>query len=113
MLESGKGGSGAGKGGNEANAQNNYNWGNKETLDDHYTRHGSDVGAKDALDYAKKANEFYNNRSQYQVKVDSKGVIRVYDSKNNIFGSYNADGTTRTLFSPTRGQAYFDSQPGI
>ena len=61
----------------------------------------------------RKANEFYNNRSQYQVKVDTKGIIRVYDSENNIFGSCNVDGTTRTLFSPTRRQAYFDSQPGI
>ena len=32
-------------------AQNYYSWGNKNTLEDHYARHGSDLGAKDALDY--------------------------------------------------------------
>ena len=106
-----KGSGSSGKGGG-ANVQNNYKWGNKNTLVDHYTRHGSDVGAKSALDYAQIANEFYNNRANYQVKIDSNGVIRVYDPISNLFGSFNADGTTRTLFSPKRGQAYFDSQPG-
>ena len=38
----------------EANDDNNCKWGNKETLDDHYTRHGDDVGATGATDYAKK-----------------------------------------------------------
>ena len=58
------------------------------------------------------ANEFYNNRSQYQVKTDYSGTIRVYDSINNIFGSYISDGTSKTLFYPGGGQNYFDSQPG-
>ena len=90
----------------------NYSWGNNDTLNDHYARHGKDVGATSAQDYAKKANDFYNNRSNYQVKVDTDGVIRVYDSQTNVFGSYNVDGTTKTLFSPKSGQKYFDSQPG-
>lgn len=98
---------------NAACAQNNYNWGNQSTLKRHYMDHGSDVGATSELDYARIANEFFNNRSNYQVKVDSNGIIRVYDSIKNIFGAYNPDGTTRTLFSPTRGQAYFNSQPGV
>lgn len=52
------------------------------------------------------------NRSNYQVKVDSKGVTRVYDSSTNTFGSYNPDGTTKTFFKPTGGQSWFDNQPG-
>ena len=98
---------------NAAYPSNNYNWGNQSTLQDHFNRHGGDVGASSPADYARIANEFYNNRGNYQVKVDSQGVTRVYDPVNNIFGSYNPDGTTKTLFSPTRGQAYFDSQPGV
>ncbi len=98
---------------NATYAKNNYNWGNESTLQDHYMRHGKDVGASSASEYAKIANEFYNNRANYQVKVDSNGIIRVYDATRNIFGSYNPNGTTRTLFSPTRGQSYFNSQPGV
>lgn len=98
---------------NATYAKNNYNWGNESTLQDHYMRHGKDVGASSASEYAKIADEFYNNRANYQVKVDSNGIIRVYDATRNIFGSYNPNGTTRTLFSPTRGQSYFNSQPGV
>lgn len=58
------------------------------------------------------ANNFYKNRLKHQVKVDEDGVIRVYDSDTNTFGSYNSDGTTRTYFKPEDGQAFFDSQPG-
>lgn len=91
---------------------NPHNWGDMSTLNDHFRRHGADVSARDEQDYARIANDFYKNRSSYQKKVDSSGIIRVYDSARNIFGSYNPDGTTRTLFSPSRRQAYFDSQPG-
>ncbi|CAB4243600.1 Pyocin large subunit-like protein (fragment) [Methylacidimicrobium sp. AP8] len=50
-------------------------------------------------------------------KIDSEGVIRIYDPATNTFGSYNADGTTRTFYKPYGGepkkaQAYFDRQPG-
>ena len=89
-----------------------YKWGNLDTLEDHFNRHGNDVGAISPEDYARKANEFYNNRETYQVKVDEEGIIRVYDPVNNIFGAYNSDGTTKTLFSPTDGQSYFDRQDG-
>lgn len=87
-------------------------WGNPDTLDDHYERHGEDVGASYAEDYAEKAHDFYENRDNYQVKVDEEGTIRVYDPKTNTFGSYNPDGSTKTYFKPTGGQNYFDKQPG-
>ena len=89
-----------------------YGWGNSITLQDHYNRHGADFAAKSPREYAAKANSFYANRSSYQTKVDSFGVTRVYDPSTNSFGAYNADGTTKTFFKPTGGQAYFDRQPG-
>ncbi len=89
-----------------------YKWGNSDTLIDHYNRHGADFNAKSYQDYAKKANSFYNNRSKYQVKIDNDGIIRVYDPQTNSFGSYNADGTTKTFFKPSGRQSYFDRQPG-
>ncbi len=88
-------------------------WGNKDTLSDHYQRHGGDFGCKNETEYAQKANEFYKNRANFQTKVDSNGVTRVYDSSTNTFGSYNPDGTTKTFFKPTGGQNYFNGQPGV
>jgi pyocin large subunit-like protein len=58
------------------------------------------------------ANDFFKNRNKYEVKVDTDGTIRVYDPKTNTFGSYNADGTSKTFYKPTRGRAYWDDQPG-
>ncbi|MFC3341605.1 polymorphic toxin-type HINT domain-containing protein [Paenibacillus abyssi] len=94
------------------NACGPYQWGNKNTLQDHYDRHGSYFGAKNPTEYANKANDFFKNRNKYKVKVDTDGTIRVYDPKTNSFGSYNADGTTKTFYKPKRGQAYWDDQPG-
>jgi hypothetical protein len=89
-------------------------WGRAETLADHFARHGADVGGKTAEHYAESASNLLL-RSQAEglpTKIDSSGIIRVYDPATNTFGAFNPDGTTRTIFSPTRGAAYFEGQPG-
>ncbi len=45
-------------------------------------------------------------------KIDSDGVIRVYDPNTNTFGAYNHDGTTRTFVRPSSGASYWAKQPG-
>ena len=80
-------------------AANNY-WEKPETLAGHYAEHGEGVGATSKEEYARMAHELYPNKGQYQEKVDEKGITRVYDAARNLFGSYNPDGTTRTLFAP-------------
>ncbi|MED1664847.1 polymorphic toxin-type HINT domain-containing protein [Brevibacillus laterosporus] len=93
------------------NACGVYKWGNQKTLQDHFVRHGGDFGAKTPDEYAKKANDFFNNKKKYQVKTDTDGTIRVYDPKTNTFGSYNADGTTKTFYKPAS-PTYWSRQPG-
>ena len=91
-------------------------WGNPATLQDHFQRHGADFGAQSEQEYAQMAHDFYLRAQQenLQTKVDPRdGTIRVYDPQTNTFGSYNANGSTRTFFKPTAGQAYFDGQPGV
>ena len=83
------------------------NWGNPNALQDHYDRHGSDFGSVSPQDYANQANDFYNNRANYQTKTDQFGITRVYDATTNTFGAYNADGTTKTFFKPFSGSSYF------
>jgi len=96
----------------EESSSSDYNWGNTDTLDDHYDRHGSDFKSENADDYARQANDFYNNKSDYKVKTGEDGTTRVYDPETNTFGAYNPDGSTRTFFKPKGGQGYFDRQPG-
>ena len=92
-----------------ARAANNY-WEKPETLADHYAQHGKGVGATSEEEYTRMAHEFYLNKGQYQVKVDKEGITRVYDAARNLFGAYNPNGTTKSYFAPTGGQAYFDNQ---
>ena len=98
--------------GGQAEHEHNYHWGNPETLQDHFDRHGGDFNAKNPQDYARMANELYEARGQYQVKVDDRGLFRIYDPDTNSFGAYNKNGSTRSFFKPDAGQAYFDRQPG-
>jgi uncharacterized protein RhaS with RHS repeats len=89
-------------------------WGNPRSLDRHFRDHGNDVGARNPRDYANKAAEFFvqSQRRGYPTKVDKNGVIRVYDPTTNLFGAYNPNGTTRTLFCPAQGPDYWRDQPG-
>ena len=89
-------------------------WGNPSTLSRHFAEHGADFGASSEGDYASQASRFLE-RSQSEgapTKIDPNGTIRTYDPNTNTFGSYNADGTTRTFFKPTS-PTYFDRQPGV
>lgn len=95
----------------DATSSSNNHWGNLETLDSHFERHGKDFNAPNASAYAQMANDFYNNRYNYQIKIDSDGIIRVYDAYSNTFGAYNPDGTSRTFFKP-KSKNYFNNQPG-
>jgi pyocin large subunit-like protein len=77
-------------------------WGNPNTLQDHFGRHGADFGATTPEDYVAQFSEFLQ-RSQAEglpTKVDSNGTIRTYDPASNTFGSYNADGTAKTFYKP-------------
>jgi uncharacterized protein YukE len=77
-------------------------WGTSATLEQHFIDHGADFGATSEDEYAIQASAFLQV-SQVQglpSKIDSGGVIRIYNPTANIFGAFNADGTTKTLFKP-------------
>jgi hypothetical protein len=88
--------------------------GNPDSLEDHFAAHGADFGSSSAEDYANQASEFFESGIQEDlpIKIDEEGVIRIYDPETNTFGAYNANGTARTLFSPTS-PTYWLRQPGI
>ncbi len=88
-------------------------WGNPASLPDHFARHGADFGARDANEYAWMASQFLQHaRAEgLPAKVDSGGVLRIFDPRSGTFGAYNSDGTTKTFFKPGN-RGYFDHQPG-
>ena len=88
----------------------NHYWGDPGTLEEHFNAHGMDVGASSMEEYADMAHELYLNKGLCQVRVDEEGITRVYDAARNLFGAYNPNGTTKSYFAPTGGQAYFDNQ---
>lgn len=89
-----------------------HGWGNPAKLDTHVKSHGKDFGISSAEEYAKRARQFFRRAQQgkFPAVIDNKGILRAYDPKTNIFGSYNADGTTRTFYKPTGGAKYFERQ---
>jgi len=88
-------------------------WGNSDSLQSHFEDHGEDFGATNEQDYARQAQQFFQNGAgTLPTKIDpGTGIIRVYDPNTNTFGAYNPDGSTRTFFKPTS-PTYFDRQPG-
>jgi len=88
-------------------------WGNIASLPDHFARHGSDFGAKNAEDYARMAWEFLQRAKAegLPAKQDESGVLRVFDPRSGAFAAYNRDGTTKTFFKPGS-RDYFARQPG-
>lgn len=87
-------------------------WGNKEYLEDHFNRHGKGVGTTTIEEYTQKAHDFLIDSSNYFVKIDNEGIVRIYDPISQYFGSYNPNGTTRTFFV-TKSPNYYTNQPGI
>lgn len=97
----------------EGNGSNNvYNWGNLNTLDNHFERHGADFGAKSADEYAAQARKFYNDahKNGYEKIVGQDGVQRLYDPNTRTFGSYGSDGSTKTFFKPENAKEYWGRQ---
>ncbi len=63
--------------------------------------------------YTYMASRFFqeSQAAKLPTKIDSQGVIRVFDPKTGSFGSFNPNGTTRTFYKPSS-PTYFDRQPG-
>ncbi len=89
-------------------------WGNINTLQDHYDRHGQDFKAISPEDYARQAWEFLQRAKTEGLAVkqdESDGSLRVYDFKTRAFAAYNRNGTTKTYFKPSSSD-YWQRQPG-
>ncbi|MBL9146752.1 MAG: fibronectin type III domain-containing protein [Verrucomicrobiaceae bacterium] len=89
-------------------------WGNLDSLQDHFDRHGADFAASSPDDYAAKAWRFLQRAKREGLPMkwdDSDRTLRVWDPKSRSFAAYDSRGKARTYFKPSN-PTYWDRQPG-
>lgn len=85
---------------------------NQKLLDQHYEKHGREMGFKSAKEYEAAAVKAVNNpKALHKLESDQdKGNTVYYIEKTNEFVVVSADGFIRTYFNPSGGKAYYDRQ---
>ena len=97
----------------EATTENDYveyTFRNQKRLDEHYEKHGKDMGFKDAKSYEKAASDVVNDsRALHKIeKEDGDDVYYIEDT--NDFVIVSPDGYIRTYFWPNDGIKYYNKQ---
>ena len=87
-----------------------YHFRNEKYLEDHYQKHGIEMGFSSASEYEKAASDFINNEDclYKNEKEDNDGVY--YLESTNEFAILSSDGYIRTYFMPDDGIDYFNRQ---
>ena len=78
---------------------------NKNTLVDHFNRHGNDFCASSKEDYAAQAVHFANtvDREHFKSVKDYRGSTYKYDPKNGSYAIITKDGYVITYHKPREG----------
>lgn len=88
----------------------NYTFRNSKLLNEHYDKHGKEMGFKSAKDYEKAACDVINNPAALYKTEKEDGDHVYYIESSNEFVVLSKDGYIRTYFLPSAGKAYFDRQ---
>lgn len=87
-----------------------YYFRNSSLLNQHYDKHGKDMGFKDAKSYEKAASDVINNPAALHKTEKEDGDFVYYIVATNEFVVLSKDGYIRTYFLPDAGKAYYDRQ---
>ena len=87
-----------------------YRFRNKSLLDQHYEKHGKEMGFASVEEYEQAASRVINDPSALYKKEAEDGDDVYYIEKTNEFVICSTDGYIRTYFLPGAGRAYFDRQ---
>ncbi|ADU20792.1 MULTISPECIES: hypothetical protein [Ruminococcus] len=82
----------------------------KKLRDQHYEKHGIEMGFASADDYRKAASDVVNDPSALHKTEKEDGDDAYYLEETNEFVIVSKDGYLRTYFKPDKGKAYFDRQ---
>lgn len=87
-----------------------YSFRNEKLLNDHYEKHGREMGFDSAESYEAAANEIINHPDTLHRIEEEDGDDVYYLEENNGFVIVSIDGYIRTFFYPDDGLEYFNRQ---
>ena len=87
-----------------------YSFRNEKLLNDHYEKHGIEMGFDSAQSYEAAANEVINHPDALHRIEEEDGDAVYYLEENNGFVIVSIDGYIRTFFYPDDGLDYFNRQ---
>lgn len=87
-----------------------YRFRNQSLLDQHYDKHGKDMGFASASEYEQAASRVINDPSALHKLEAEDGDDIYYIEATNEFVVLAKDGYIRTYFLPDAGRAYYDRQ---
>ena len=90
--------------------QTTYKFRNRNLLDQHYEKHGRDMGFASAEEYEKAAAAVVNNPEALHKLEKEDGDDVYYVESTNEFVVVSTDGYIRTYFLPDRGIDYYNKQ---
>ncbi len=87
-----------------------YYFRNEKLLNEHYEKHGKEMGFDSAESYEAAANEVINNPDSLHRIEEEDGDDVYYHEETNGFVIVSIDGYIRTFFYPEDGLDYFNRQ---
>ncbi len=95
---------------NSESSNNTFTFRNNDLLEEHYSKHGIQMGFSSAQEYETAANNVINS-VDVMAKIEKEdGDTVYYLEKTNEFVVLSTDGYLRTYFYPDDGKSYFDRQ---
>ena len=91
-------------------ATEEYTFKNNYRLEDHFEKHGKEMGFKDAESYEDAASDVVNNPEALHKTEKEDGDDVYYVEKTNEFVVVSPDGYIRTYFNPDDGINYYNRQ---
>lgn len=83
---------------------------NSKLLNEHYEKHGKEMGFADAAEYEKAAAAVVNSPDALHKNEKEDGDDIYYIEETNDFVVVSTDGYIRTYFWPSAGKKYYDKQ---
>ncbi len=87
-----------------------YRFRNSKLLNDHYKKHGKEMGFESAEEYELAASDVVNSPYALHKKEKEDQDDVYYVEATNEFVVVSSDGYLRTYFYPDKGKAYYDRQ---
>ena len=87
-----------------------YTFRNERLLNEHFEKHGIEMGFDSAEEYQRAASDAANDPNALHKLEKEDGDDVYYKEETNEFVVISADGFIRTYFCPDSGKKYFDKQ---